>query len=117
MLVCSRIEGGAGSFARVMRCGPGSFIYAEGWAPRELYGTGQKLVRFRNLYSVVYISRNEVLTFMRGDEVEIFRKLCQQATVEHDHDKLLELIRAITHMLDTKEGRVRNSESNKHRAV
>jgi len=50
---------------------------------------------------------------MQGPEAEIFRQLCEQATVEQDHDKLLELIKEIARMLDTKAGRVRNAEVNK----
>jgi hypothetical protein len=46
---------------------------------------------------------------MQGQEADIFRKLCEQATVEQDHDKLMKLIQQITRMLDRKEDRVRNS--------
>jgi hypothetical protein len=45
---------------------------------------------------------------MQGQVGDIFRELCEQATVEQDHDKLLKLIKQITRMLDRKEDRVRN---------
>jgi hypothetical protein len=45
---------------------------------------------------------------MQGYEAEVFRKLCEQAAVEQDHDKLLRLIKEITRMLDAKEDRIRS---------
>jgi hypothetical protein len=42
---------------------------------------------------------------MHGQEADILRKLCEQAAVEQDHDKLLQLMREITRMLDAKEDR------------
>jgi hypothetical protein len=50
---------------------------------------------------------------MQGQEADIFRKLCEQAAVEQDHDRLLWLIKEITRMLDAKEGRVRQAQVNK----
>jgi hypothetical protein len=54
---------------------------------------------------------------MQGKEAEIFRNLCERAAAEQNHDKLLELIRQITRMLDTKEDRVRNSRAKNQGAV
>jgi hypothetical protein len=34
-------------------------------------------------------------------------ELCQQASVEQDHEKLMELIKEITRLLDEKEERIR----------
>jgi hypothetical protein len=53
-----------------------------------------------------YIPSDEVLSFMQGEKGERWRDLCAQAAVEQDADKLLELTREITRLLDEKEQRL-----------
>ena len=43
---------------------------------------------------------------MTGEKGELWRKLCEQAAVEQDPDKLLELTREINCLLDEKEDRL-----------
>lgn len=44
---------------------------------------------------------------MLGETRERWQKLCEQAAVEQDPEKLMELIRQITHLLDEKEKRLK----------
>jgi hypothetical protein len=43
---------------------------------------------------------------MQGEAGERWRELCQQAVVEQDSQKLLELIREINELLDAKDQRL-----------
>jgi hypothetical protein len=43
---------------------------------------------------------------MQGENAERWRKLCGQAAIEQDPDKLMELIREINRLLDEKEQRL-----------
>ena len=43
---------------------------------------------------------------MQGDKVELWRKLCEQAAVEQDPDRLIKLTEEITRLLDEKEARL-----------
>ena len=53
----------------------------------------------------------EVLTFlMKGETGERWRTLCQQAQIEQDPDKFMELISEITRLLKEKERRLRGQE-------
>ena len=47
---------------------------------------------------------------MQGEKAELWRKLCEQAAVEQDPDKLLELAREINRLLDEKEARLKNEK-------
>lgn len=51
------------------------------------------------------IVRAEVLT-LKGETGELWRKLCEQAAVEQDSEKLLELTREINRLLDEKAERL-----------
>lgn len=44
---------------------------------------------------------------MQGEVKERWLKLCEQATVEQNHDKLLALIAEITRLLEEKEQRLK----------
>jgi len=44
---------------------------------------------------------------MDGEKKELWYRLCQQAAVEQDSAKLLELIREINRLLEEKEHRIR----------
>jgi hypothetical protein len=46
---------------------------------------------------------------MRGDDLERWQKLCQEAVGELDHLRLMELIREIDQMLAEKEERLKVS--------
>jgi hypothetical protein len=46
---------------------------------------------------------------MQGETGERWRKLCEQAAVEQDPEKLLELTSEITRLLDEKEARLQQS--------
>jgi hypothetical protein len=48
---------------------------------------------------------------MRGETGERWRKLCEQAAVEQDPRKLMELIREIDRLLEEKENRLGREES------
>lgn len=47
---------------------------------------------------------------MRGETGELWRKLCEQAAVEQDPEKLLELTREINRLLDEKEARLKREK-------
>jgi hypothetical protein len=44
---------------------------------------------------------------MKGETAELWRKLCEQAAVEQDPEKLLELASEINRLLDEKEARLK----------
>lgn len=44
---------------------------------------------------------------MQGENAERWRKLCEQAAVEQDSQKLMELVKEITRLLDEKERRLK----------
>lgn len=44
---------------------------------------------------------------MRGETGERWRELCQQAAIEQDHQKLMQLVQQINDLLDAKERRLR----------
>lgn len=47
---------------------------------------------------------------MRGETGERWRKLCEQAAIEQDPEKLLELTREINRLLDEKEARLKREK-------
>lgn len=49
---------------------------------------------------------------MQGETSERWRKLCAQAAVEQDPDRLLEFMREITQLLDEKEERLKKIRGN-----
>lgn len=48
---------------------------------------------------------------MKGETGERWRVLCQEAAVEQDPDKFMELIHEITRLFDEKERRLRGEET------
>ena len=48
---------------------------------------------------------------MKGETGERWRTLCLQAQTEQDPDKFMEIIEAITRLLEEKEQRLRNQET------
>ena len=54
----------------------------------------------------------QVLTFhMQGTTAEKWRSLCEQAAIEQDPDKLLELANEISRLLEEKEQRLKQRQS------
>ena len=49
---------------------------------------------------------------MRGENLEKWQKLCQEAAAERDHQRLMELIREIDRMLLEKELRLQSTRAN-----
>jgi len=49
---------------------------------------------------------------MQGENLERWQKLCQEAVGEHDHVRLMELIREIDRMLLEKELRLQSTKAN-----
>jgi len=49
---------------------------------------------------------------MQGENLERWQKLCQDAVGEHDHVRLMELIREIDRMLLEKELRLQSTKAN-----
>ena len=49
---------------------------------------------------------------MQGENLEKWQKLCQDAVGEHDHVRLMELIREIDRMLLEKELRLQSTKGN-----
>jgi hypothetical protein len=47
---------------------------------------------------------------MKGEISERWRKLCEQAAIEQDSDRLLELIQEITRLLEEKEERLKKAK-------
>ena len=54
---------------------------------------------------------------MLGEAGERWKRLCEQAAVEQDPDKLLDLITQITQLLEEKEQRLKQQRSNSHNAA
>ena len=58
---------------------------------------------------------------MQGETRERWQKLCEQAAIEQDPERLMELIRQITGLLDEKEQRLKQqvglTEGNKREQV
>lgn len=54
---------------------------------------------------------------MQGENGERWRRLCEQAAVEQDPDKLLGLINEITQLLDQKEQRLKEQRSDSQSAA
>ena len=50
---------------------------------------------------------------MQGETRERWLRLCEQAAVEQDHNRLLKLIREISALLDEKEARLQAARSSK----
>jgi len=50
---------------------------------------------------------------MQGETGERWRKLCEQAAVEQDANRLMELIKEINQLLESKEERLREQPQNK----
>jgi hypothetical protein len=48
---------------------------------------------------------------MQGDTAERWRKLCEQAAIEQDPKKLLELAEEINRLLEAKEHRLKNQHA------
>ena len=55
---------------------------------------------------------DEVLTPMQGETGERWRKLCEEAAVEQDLDRLLQLVKEISRILEEKEERLKKARSN-----
>jgi hypothetical protein len=53
---------------------------------------------------------------MRGEAKERWQRLCEQAVVEQDPERLIELTAEITRLLEEKEKRLRSQKENKHTA-
>lgn len=53
---------------------------------------------------------------MRGETGERWRKLCEQAALEQDPRKLMELIREIDRLLEEKENRLAGREESQAKA-
>ena len=49
---------------------------------------------------------------MKGEKKEIWMQLCEQAAVEQDPDKLMDLIKQINQLLDEKERRLKGARAN-----
>jgi hypothetical protein len=56
---------------------------------------------------IVVLNRGDGVYPMQGETRERWQKLCEQAVVEQDPDKLMELIRQINRLLDEKENRLK----------
>jgi hypothetical protein len=49
--------------------------------------------------------------FLKGEKREIWMHLCEQAAVEQDPDKLMDLIKQINQLLEEKERRLKSESS------
>jgi hypothetical protein len=49
--------------------------------------------------------------FLQGEKREIWMHLCEQAAVEQDPDKLMDLIKQINQLLEEKERRLKGESS------
>lgn len=54
---------------------------------------------------------------MKGETGERWRQLCEQASVEQDSEKLLELVKQINLLLDEKEQRLKRSTTEASKSV
>lgn len=52
---------------------------------------------------------------MKGEKKEIWMHLCEQAAVEQDPDKLMDLIKQINQLLEEKERRLKSESSRPNR--
>lgn len=52
---------------------------------------------------------------MKGEKKEIWMHLCEQAAIEHDADKLMELIKQINQLLEEKELRLKRNLNDPNR--
>lgn len=52
---------------------------------------------------------------MKGEKKEIWMNLCEQAAIEQDPDKLMDLIRQINQLLEEKERRLKGGSNNTNR--
>jgi hypothetical protein len=50
--------------------------------------------------------------FLRGEKKEIWMHLCEQAAVEQNPDKLMDLIKQINRLLEEKERRLKSNSNN-----
>jgi hypothetical protein len=57
------------------------------------------------------------ITMMKGETGERWRQLCEQAAVEQDSEKLLELVTQINLLLEEEEQRLRRSTSEASESV
>jgi len=100
-------------FNRALRAAPKAallrFGAAMGRQPLLTRLAYSKNVPFHGIYPAT-----GVLTFMQGETGERWRKLCEQAAVEQDPDRLLELAQEITRLLDEKEQRIQKVSGNGH---
>jgi hypothetical protein len=59
--------------------------------------------------------------YLKGEKREIWMHLCEQAAVEQDPDKLMDLIKEINRLLEEKERRLKNDSkepnSDGHKAL
>src|SRR5262245_8720600 len=70
-----------------------------------------------HFYFLCDIRNTKYLPCMKGETGERWRKLCEQAAVEQDPDKVLELANEINRLLDEKERRLRGGyQKNEGRA-
>ena len=60
--------------------------------------------------SVIYTGY-DVLTLMQGEKGERWRKLCEQAAIEQDPQKLMELADEIDRLLEAKEQRLKEQRT------
>ena len=54
---------------------------------------------------------------MQGEKAEQWRVLCEQAAIEQDPEKLMQLIEQINRMLEEKEERLRDQHANTQSAA
>lgn len=54
---------------------------------------------------------------MQGDTAEGWRKLCEQAAIEQDPQKFMELIFEINRLLEAKEQRLKDQHANNENAA
>jgi len=59
----------------------------------------------------LFAVRRREFTAMQGEDIEKWQKLCQVAVEEHDHLRLMELIREIDRMLLEKELRIQSTKA------
>ena len=72
----------------------------------------------RIISEIAGFNRSHKSTYlMQGDTAERWRKLCEQAAIEQDPQKLLELSEEINSLLEAKEQRLKNEQANRQSAV
>ena len=75
-------------------------------ASHDSLGLGRFFLRLHAIYE----TRGTYLS-MQGETGERFRKLCEQAAVEQDSQKLLELAKEINALLEEKEQRLQGAKT------